>query len=62
MVFDDDMRASARVLANHSLMGGMMGDDSIGPDGGPWRERGVAGLQGMGSLRQSLVSSRRIRF
>lgn len=56
MVFDDNMRASARVLANHSLMGGMAGDDSVGAGGGRWRERGVAGLQAMGSLRQSLVS------
>ncbi|CAM9295241.1 unnamed protein product [Laminaria digitata] len=55
MVFDDDMRASARVLANHSLMGGMRADDGVGAGGGRWQGRGVAGLQGMGSLRQSLA-------
>lgn len=49
MVFDDDMRASARILARHSLMDGGLSDGGQGGQGG-------VGLRGMGSLRQSLVS------
>lgn len=55
MVFDDDMRASARVLAKHSLMGGSFTHGDFGGDS-EWGGRGGTGLQGMGSLGQSLVS------
>lgn len=49
MVFDDDMRASAQILARHSLMDGSLKESGQGRQGG-------VGLGGMGSLRQSLVS------
>lgn len=53
MVFDDAMRASARVLALHSLMDGGMSDFGTGPGAG----KGSSSLDRMGSLRTSLVSS-----
>lgn len=52
MVFDDAMRASARVLALHSLMDGGMSELSTGAEAG----RGNS-LHRMGSLRTSLVST-----
>lgn len=55
MVFDDHMRASARVLANHCLMGG--GIDAAFGDVGGGGQGGGTGLQGMDALRQGLVSS-----
>lgn len=59
MVFDDDMRASARTLAHHALMvGGMTSDgaDEIGRTGRAGRRGSGGGLQSMGVLRDSLVS------
>lgn len=56
MVFDDDMRSSARVLANHTLMDGGINGDVRGGDGSGWGGSGGSGLIGMGLLRQSLVS------
>lgn len=56
MVFDDDMRASARVLARHALIGGGVnggiGDgDNGGGGGSAWGMKGVSG-----AIRESLVS------
>ena len=52
MVFDDAMRASARVLALHSLMDGGMSGSGTGPGAGKG-----SSLDRMGLLRTSLVSS-----
>lgn len=71
MVFDDDMRASARTLANHALMDGGVnaGGGGVGGSGGRgrWGGRrslggGGAGLQGMGALRESLVSQMGLKY
>eukprot|EP00903_Cladosiphon_okamuranus_P012183 g11426.t1 len=53
MVFDDAMRASARVLALHSLMDGGMSDFGAGPEAGKAGKSGS--LDRMGSLRTSLA-------
>lgn len=62
MVFDDHMRASARVLAHHFMMNGGGVDDITGGDRGRGHPRARAGLEEIGLFRQSLVRDSKALF